>query len=264
MTDSTDETPKRPHRRTKPDPTAALRKENEDLKAQLAAQHQQPVQLARPPKPALHPNGTPDRLVEMERSLEQRQGASLLERLEQRAAPVDNPAKAPSGLSYNWPLAWVRRPDGDIVQLQSDPVNRQYYEELGFTYLRPAEVREWLEDVRPAVIAEQKRRAGLITVIRQIAQRVPQYVLDEDQDNPFSLRTTEELEEILADAKEATGLKIRLPRVKPEPVSAPPTDAQMSGVDTADQITMEGLEQKKQRANGRAIEIQPGRGRRFA
>jgi len=94
------------------------------------------------------------------------------------------------------------------------------YEDLGFVFLRPDEAREWLKDVRPGVIAEQKRRAGLITQIRRVAQRVPQYVLDEDQDNPFSLRTTEELEEIFEDAKAQTGLKLRLPPIKPEPKTA--------------------------------------------
>src|SRR5215831_17989156 len=122
------------------------------------------------------------------------QGQSLLERLEQRAAPVEHQPTA--GLTYNFPLAWYRRPDGDIVQLQSDPYNRTMYENLGFVLLRPSETREWLQEVRPVKLAEQKRRAALITAIRRIAARVPQYVLDEDQFNPFSERTIEELEEI--------------------------------------------------------------------
>jgi len=145
--------------------------------------------------------------------------SDLLERLEQRAAPPSG--QVTSGMTYNFPLAWYRRPDGDIVQLQSDPYNRTMYEDLGFVFLRPDEAREWLNEVRPSVVAEQKRRAGLITQIRRIAQRVPQYVLDEDQDNPFSLRTTEELEEIFEDAKAQTGLKLRLPPIKPEPKGAP-------------------------------------------
>src|SRR5262252_9617777 len=130
--------------------------------------------------------------------------SDLLERLEQRAAPATS--QVTSGLTYNFPLSWYRRPDGDIVQLQSDPYNRTMYEDLGFVFLRPDEAREWLKDVRPGVIAEQKRRAGLITQIRRVAQRVPQYVLDEDQDNPLSERTTEDLEQIFDDAKKATGL----------------------------------------------------------
>jgi len=172
--------------------------------------------------------------------------SDLLERLEQRAAPVSS-GQARSGLTYNFPLAWYRRPDGDIVQLQSDPYNRTMYEDLGFVFLRPPEAREWLEDVRPDKILEQKRRAQLITAIRRIAQRVPQYVLDEDQDNPFSLRSTEELEEIFEDAKAQTGLKMRLPPIKPEPARAT-ADADLSGVETG--MSMEELDSKLTRGRG--------------
>ena len=172
--------------------------------------------------------------------------SDLLERLEQRAAPVSGQPR--SGLTYNFPLAWYRRPDGDIVQLQSDPYNRTMYEDLGFVFLRPPEAREWLETVRPEKILEQKRRAQLITAIRRIAQRVPQYVLDEDQDNPFSLRSTEELEEIFEDAKAQTGLKMRLPSIKPEPTVAASADTQMSGVETG--MSMEEFDSKLTRGRG--------------
>jgi len=171
-------------------------------------------------------------------------GQSLLERLEQRAAPIEgNPSV---GLTYNFPLAWYRRPDGDIVQLQSDPNNRTMYENLGFVMLRPSEAREWTSEVRAEILAGQRKRAKLITMIRRIAQRVPQYVLDEDQDNPFSLRTTVELEEIFEDAKAQTGLKLRLPPDKPEPV--PAADTRMAGVET--HMSMEELDSKLQRGRG--------------
>src|SRR5499427_932013 len=173
------------------------------------------------------------------------QGGSLLERLEQRAAPSSG--SPTTGLTYNFPLAWYRRPDGDIVQLQSDPYNRTMYEDLGFVFLRPPESREWVHEVRPGVIAEQKRRAGLITAIRRIAQRVPQYVLDEDQDNPFSERSTAELEEIFEDAKAQTGLKMRLPPIKPESKGAA-SDGNLAGVETG--MSMEELDAKLTRGRG--------------
>ena len=74
------------------------------------------------------------------------------------AAPAINQPRR--GQNYNYPLAWYRRPDGDIVQLQSDPNNRTFYEDLGFVMLRPPEVHEWLDVVRPNVVAEQKKRAA--------------------------------------------------------------------------------------------------------
>ncbi|HYW88421.1 MAG TPA: hypothetical protein VFB50_11660 [Chloroflexota bacterium] len=162
--------------------------------------------------------------------------SDLLEKLEQRAAPVSGQPR--TGLTYNFPLAYYRRPDGDIVQLQSDPYNRTMYEDLGFVFLRPNEAHEWVQDVRPGVVLEQKRRAALITAIRRIAQRVPQYVLDEDQDNPFSARTTAELEEIFEDAKAQTGLKLRLPPIKADSRDEPPPDASIgSGEELESKLT---------------------------
>src|SRR5215471_957697 len=96
-----------------------------------------PVEAAPTPKPAAAPtlsNGTPDRLVEMEEW-----DATIAA----RRLPIDEaPARHP--LNYNYPLAHVRRPDGQIVQLQSDPNNRMMYEDLGFVYLSVRETRQWL------------------------------------------------------------------------------------------------------------------------
>jgi len=229
----------------------------------------EPVVEASPPRPQL-PNGTPDRLAEAERSLD--------EQLALRAAPPDDPGAGPSGLTYNFPLMWYRRPDGDIVQLQSDPNNREYYvEKLGFVYLRPAEVKQWLDVVRPRRIAEQREKAAIITALRRWASGKPGYTLEYDDPSrgstdaeKFSDMSLERLREVHREIEQDEGVKIRLPRFKSEPPAATATDPRLSGVETDASMTMEGFQQKLQRANGKrlprrdGIELHPGRPRTFA
>lgn len=170
--------------------------------------------------------------------------SDLLERLEARATPV-GPAIFHT-LAYNFPLAWYRRPDGDIVQLQSDPNNRAMYEDLGFVLLRPAEAREWEDDVRPGVILEQKHRARLITAIRKIQSLAPQYLLSDDDQLEFPTLPIDELQKVFDDACETTGLKPRLGRIPPEKETKP-ADQHLQGVETH---AGGELESKLQRGQG--------------
>jgi len=171
--------------------------------------------------------------------------SDLLERLEARATPA-GPATHHT-LAYNFPLTWYRRPDGDIVQLQSDPNNRTMYEDLGFVLLRPAEVREWELEVRPVVVAEQKKKAQLITGIRNLVARHPQVALLDD-DN-FGLRdlSLDELQQEFDQLCEQAGYKPRLPRIPPEKTVG--TDSVMSGVDTSVQ-SQDELQSKLMRGQG--------------
>jgi len=173
--------------------------------------------------------------------------SDLLERLESRATTPTNP-NANHGLNYNYPLAWYRRPDGDIVQLQADPNNRAMYEDLGFVLLRPAEAREWETDVRPQVVLEQKHKARLITAIRKLEHTVPQLVLDDDENFGFAERTVEELQELFDGYCEQFGIKPKLPAIKPEKAS--PADTRLRGVETSQTMTPAELEGKLVRGQG--------------
>ena len=172
---------------------------------------------------------------------------SLLERLEARAAPSGT-ATPHHALNYNYPLAWYRRPDGDIVQLQSDPNNRAMYEDLGFVILRLAEVKEWEQEVRPEVVAQQKRKAQLITGIRSLVARHPQMQMLPDDD--FALREMDipELEAEFASLCEQAGYKPRLPRIPPE--KAAPKEQLLMGVETSASHTQEEIASKMQRGEG--------------
>jgi len=160
--------------------------------------------------------------------------SDLLERLEQRAAPIEgNPSV---GLTYNFPLAWYRRPDGDIVQLQSDPNNRTMYENLGFVLLRPSEAREWETELRPAVILEQKQRARFITEIRKLASRMPQVALTDEDNLELAEKTRDELEDRFKEMCEQVGYKPRMPALKPEPRTAAPDPSIGNGEELASKM----------------------------
>jgi hypothetical protein len=171
----------------------------------------------------------------------------LLERLEQRAAPTQ--VQPRRGSNYNVPLAWYRRADGDIVQLQADPNNRTYYEDKGFVMLRPQEAREWVTEVRPAVVAGQKRRAQLITAIRKIQAVAPQFLIDDDDQLAFATMPLDELEQFYKDGCEFIGRKVRLPAIRPDKPSGE-VDANLRGVETSDSVSMEELDGKLQRGAG--------------
>lgn len=119
--------------------------------------------------------------------------------------------------AYNNPYLWYMKRDGEVVQLQGDPGNRAYYEEKGYVVLRPEEAAAYTKDtsrtvpdgrggfrkeiiqpaVRRIVLQEQRKRAELITTIRNVAQKNPSVELAGD----LSITPTEELEDLLAQLK---------------------------------------------------------------
>src|SRR5215467_390345 len=164
--------------------------------------------------------------------------SDLLERLEARAAPIEG----------NTSLSHSRASDGDIVQLQSDPNNRTMYENLGFVMLRPSEAREWLSEVRPGVLLEQRKKARLITAIRRLATTVPQMIVEYDTldaERLLSEMTTDELQQLYTDYCEEFGKKPHLPPIRPEKASPP--DARMAGVET---LTKPEIDDKLLRGQG--------------
>jgi len=143
------------------------------------------------------------------------------------SAEVDHPilqqlrsrTSKPKGLvqrapAYNHRMLWYMKLDGEIVPGQGDPGNRAYYEDKGYVVLRDDEEKMWLRGdpgrgippIRRMVIAEQRRRAQLITVIRSIAKRNPSVEMTGD----LSITPTEELEEMLTELRGAQGVNFRL------------------------------------------------------
>src|SRR5262245_33859264 len=175
--------------------------------------------------------------------------SDLLERLEARAPGSVGPVSH-HNTNYNFPLAWYRRPDGDIVQLQSDPNNRAMYEDLGFVILRPLEAREWETEVRPEVIAGQKKKAALISAIRRMESQHPQIILDPEENEGFSSKdaTVDYLEQFYRELCEQVGIKPRPLRIPPEKPTV--ADGNLAGVETSASHSREELEGKLQRGQG--------------
>ena len=119
--------------------------------------------------------------------------------------------------AYNNPYLWYMKTDGEIVRGQGDPGNRAYYEEKGYIVLRKEEVDAYLKDktrtvpdgrgglkkeivqpaVRRLVLIEQRKRAELITTIRNIAMKNPAVELAGD----LSITPSDELQVLLDQLK---------------------------------------------------------------
>jgi hypothetical protein len=137
----------------------------------------------------------------------------LLKKLQAQTVPASGNATRPP--IYNAPDRWYAKPDGDIVKLQGDAASQAYYVSKGFHLLTPAETQEWLggppsqekallaagKGVRGLVVAEQRKRATLITTLRRIALKHPGVDIAGDLD----VTPTEELEGMLEQIKRMTG-----------------------------------------------------------
>ena len=119
--------------------------------------------------------------------------AGLLERLRARTA---TPRQAKRGQPYNYPQLWYCRSDGDVVKLPGDPPNRAYYEDKGYTVLRPEEVEEWEREVRPQVIEKMREKASLISTIRRIGSKHPGVEIVDNLDDLEAAELRELLEEV--------------------------------------------------------------------
>jgi hypothetical protein len=72
--------------------------------------------------------------------------------------------------------------------------------------LTPAETHEWLTQIRPLVVREQRKRATLITTLRRIAAKHPSIDLSGDLD----ITPTAELEDMLNQVRHMAGDNVRV------------------------------------------------------
>jgi hypothetical protein len=165
------------------------------------------------------------------------------------------------GKNYNYDLRWYARPDGYIVQLQSDPQSRAYYEDKGFHILadQPArgesisEIEEWERIERPRVIAEQRRKANLINAIRKADSKDPTLSALIDLDG-IDDQSIDELEATIKAIRER-GTLVRV--VDTTPKRGEPEPALLRGVEVTE--TLEDLQRKLGAEGSRATTIE-GRG----
>jgi hypothetical protein len=162
------------------------------------------------------------------------------------------------GQNYNYALRWYARPDGYIVQLQSDPQSRAYYADKGFHLLAevPArgetmsEIEEWERVERPRVIAEQRRKANLINAIRKADSKDPTLSALIDLDG-IDDQSIEELEATIKSIRER-GTLVRV--VDTTPKRSEPEPALLRGVEVTE--TLEDLQRKLGAEGARATTIE--------
>ena len=248
----------------------------------------------RPPRPIpRHPNGDVDRLAQLEAEVAElrRQAPQTMQTIPGQPEPrpevfpadpnaavtplmrkllertfATPPDYTPSGVTYNHKNRWFCRPDGDIVELPGSPDHVSMYLEMGFSLLNEDETRQWLEHDREIVVKDQRERARLINAVRAAAKTDPKlaYAVSDEAETDMQRMSTPELRErahaVVGDMK----LLQRPQRlVDAEEKAATRRDKQMlAGLETVESMSMEGLEQKKQRSGGRSIEISPGTRRR--
>lgn len=171
--------------------------------------------------------------------------SDLLEELKARTVVGTQPAR---GLNYNYALRLYMRPDGMVVSLQGDPQNRAYYRDKGFVELsetRPAdgglsERQRYEREYHPQIVAEQRRKAEAINMVRRIGQHNPSLNVE----YPWETMSTEQCAEVALALAKKTGMPSNLYAVPIPTEPAPAEERLLAGVETAEQATLEGLQAK--------------------
>lgn len=133
------------------------------------------------------------------------ESAALLQRLRNQTSRPNRRASRPP--LYNAPDLWYTHPTtGEVVKLQGDPASQAYYRNKGFHILTTDESRMWERTVRPLVVAEQRKRAALITTMRRIAEKHPGVEVGGDLD----FTPTDDLTRMLGELQSMTGGTVKV------------------------------------------------------
>ena len=184
--------------------------------------------------------------------------------LERTPAAASQPQR---GQNYNFPLRQYLKPDGTVVWLQADPQNLVYYQDKGYHLMgvHPgrsgglSEVEQYNQVEYPKILKDQRTKAGLINAIRRAGERYR----DLNLEDTFDDYSVEEIRVYLADIKRETGKDIRVVMPKRQAAREAAEDARlMSGVETSDTMSIEGLQAKLVAGHGYDPLDQARRGRR--
>jgi DNA-binding phage protein len=172
--------------------------------------------------------------------------------LEQTAPAAEQPSR---GQNYNYPKRWYLKPDGMVVQLQGDPVNRAYYADKGYHEMRDqpgrdgaeSEIEHYLKVEYPKILKVQREKAALINAIRRAGEQYRDLSLEDTFDD----YSVDEIREYLKQIKEETGKDIRV--ILPARQAA--EDARlMSGVETSESMSIEGLQAKLEAGRSQTLQ----------
>jgi len=175
-------------------------------------------------------------------------GNPFLDGLLERAPAA--PSTPRRGQDYNYPLRMYLLPDGRVERLQGDPHNRAYYEDKGYHLLsdvpgrdgRLSEVEQYQQVEYPKLLAEQREKATIINAIRKAGERDRNLSFEDD----FDKLSLDELRAELKRIQDDYGKPIRISRSRAAEREEAARDRQVAGIETADQTSIEALEQRRQ------------------
>jgi hypothetical protein len=179
------------------------------------------------------------------------QADALMNRLRAQTTRPNRRAQRPA--LYNAPDLWYTHPTtGEVVKLQGDPASQAYYRSKGFHILTAEETRQWETVVRPIVVAEQRKRAALITTMRRIAARHPGVEIGGDLD----VTPTERLEKMLEQLQAMAGGTVKVVMGSFED-SEPEFEDEDDGRPRGGEVTVSGGDDLlRQKARGDAAVVQ--------
>lgn len=174
-------------------------------------------------------------------------GNPFLDGLLERAPAT--PSQPRRGQDYNYPERLYLLPDGRVEKLQGDPHNRAYYEDKGYHLLSEqpgrdgskSEVRRYVEDEYPKLLAEQREKASIINAIRRAGERDRNLNFEDD----FDTLNLEEMRAELKRIQEEYGKPIRITRSRAAERADAARDARLIGVETTEQTSIEAVEARR-------------------
>jgi hypothetical protein len=174
-------------------------------------------------------------------------GNAFLDKLLEQAPPTASQPQR--GQNYNFPHRLYLKPDGEVVALQGDPINRAYYQDKGYHLLSDApgrngahsEVEQYRQVEYPKILEEQIEKASIINAIRRAMQNDRNMSIPEEGWEDLSL---EEMRDVLEQVKEETGKNIRV--IRPRTSKTTP-DRMLAGVETTENTSLEAAEARRRR-----------------
>ena len=175
-------------------------------------------------------------------------GNAFLDKLLEQAPPAASQPQR--GQNYNFPHRLYLKPDGEVVELQGDPVNRAYYQDKGYHLLSDSpgrsgersEVDQYRQVEYPKILEEQVEKASIINAIRRAMQSDRNMTIPEDGWEELNL---EEMRDVFAQIKEETGKNIKVIRPRTSKVTP---DRMLAGVETTENTSIEAAEARRRRS----------------
>jgi hypothetical protein len=174
-------------------------------------------------------------------------GNAFLDKLLEQAPPAASQPQR--GQNYNFSHRLYLKPDGEVVALQGDPVNRAYYQDKGYHLLSDSpgrngdlsEAEQYRQVEYPKILEEQIEKASIINAIRRAMQNDRNMSVPEEGWEDLTL---EEMRDVLEQIKEETGKNIRV--IRPRASKTTP-DRMLAGVETTENTSLEAAEARRRR-----------------